>query len=386
MKLHAVRVGSMSLTRRSTTLNWMFKVFTFLAMGANLVSPMSSAHATTLPTISTAPNPCATSELPVWTPGSPTGSHYCITLTQYNASSVGTFDIGCPNGGTYNATVGVWDCNVGSSPTYSQQYLECLESGLAQVGVCDPVGLATLLIAGFLPGVSQLNKITSAIQLLTSQTAGWSTVCAAWSVSEPVSLTSVEQFAADSACTVLSLFGGNLTPPTIQFYQPQVNGLGLTINGVTLPSTQGATISSISCNFGDGSPVVKGWFPFTHTFPKSGSFNVAAVSTDSHGLTASATTTVVVSGTSQPNTPPSIELFQPQVNGRTVSFNGVTLPTSGGATIESIIWNFGDATAPVNAWFPSTHTYTRAGTYRVTALSTDSNGLSGSAYITVTVE
>ena len=86
-----------------------------------------------------------------------------------------------------------------------------------------------------------------------------------------------------------------LTPPSIRLFRPQVSGLSALINGVTLPTTPGATIVSITWTFGDGTPSVISWFPVKHRFEHSGTFVVTAVSADSNGRTASASTTVAVS-------------------------------------------------------------------------------------------
>jgi PKD repeat protein len=89
---------------------------------------------------------------------------------------------------------------------------------------------------------------------------------------------------------------GVATPPTIQLSQPQFTGLTASINGGTASTTSGATVRSITWSFGDGTPSVNSWFPVQHTFPRSGSFLVKAVATDSNGLTASATTNVTING------------------------------------------------------------------------------------------
>jgi hypothetical protein len=331
-------------------------------------------------TISTAPNPCAIGDIPVWT--SP-GQYSCYTLTQYNAAPVGSLNAACPNGGAYDGTLGLWECNNGPSPVFSQQYLSCI-SVLGPIGLCDPAGFSTSLIASFLPGVSDLDKPAAAVELVINHTASWATICATWSLAEPTSLDSVEQLAMDAACPLLEWLGGDLSPPTIQLYTPQVNKLEVTINGVTEPTTSGATIVSISWNFGDGSAVKTSWFPISYTYTKSGTYTVTATATDSHGLTQSATTSVTVSLQNQ--TPPSIQLFAPQVSGLEVTINGVTEPTTSGATIVSISWNFGDGSPVTTSWFPSSHMYAKSGTYTVTATAKDSDGLTQSATTTVNVQ
>ena len=86
-----------------------------------------------------------------------------------------------------------------------------------------------------------------------------------------------------------------------------------------------------------------------------------------------------------PNTPPTIKLNSASVNGLIVSVDGVTLPTTHGASITKISWSWGDSQTG-NSFFPATHTYSNPGTYTITATSYDSNGLSTSASTSVTVQ
>lgn len=83
-------------------------------------------------------------------------------------------------------------------------------------------------------------------------------------------------------------------------------------------------------------------------------------------------------------TPPTIELFSPSTSGTAVTINGVTLPTTPGATITSIQWSWGDGTT-TTSWFPATHSYAAAGTYTVTVTATDTNGLTATATENISV-
>ena len=83
--------------------------------------------------------------------------------------------------------------------------------------------------------------------------------------------------------------------------------------------------------------------------------------------------------------PPAIQLFRPQVNGLWVLFNGVTWPKTQGARITSISWSFGDGTPSSTSQFPVNHAFAHSGTFLVTAVASDSNGLTTSATTNVTV-
>ncbi len=81
---------------------------------------------------------------------------------------------------------------------------------------------------------------------------------------------------------------------------------------------------------------------------------------------------------------PSISLGTPSVSGRTVSINGVTLPGSGGCTIVSIKWTWGDSKSSTS-WFPASHKYASPGTYAVVATSHQSDGQTARAQVNVSV-
>jgi len=344
------------------------------------------AHATSLPTISAAQNPCASNPagqvIPVWT----ISGSLCITEAEYSVSPPGAFNIACPNGGAFLS--GTWQCNTGSRPMFSQQYLDCFIFGLGSVGQCDPAGLDQALLEDFSGDASTLSALVTAADIVVDHKLGWPTICAAVSLvsssseSLPTELTTA---GFDAACLVSQLFGGNETPPTIELSTPQVSGLNASFNGVMMPTTKGATIPNPAFwSFGD-STTGNYWFPASHAFAKSGTYTVTATAVDSNGLTTTAAIPVTVSSSSY-LTPPTIELFTPQVSGLNASFNGVMMPTTKGATIPNpAFWSFGDGTTG-NYWFPTSHTFASAGTYTVKVTAADSNGLVAFTSITITLE
>jgi PKD repeat protein len=72
---------------------------------------------------------------------------------------------------------------------------------------------------------------------------------------------------------------------------------------------------------------------------------------------------------------PELTLFDPQVNGLTVTVNGVTKPGYEGASITKIKWDWGDGNSE-DSWFPVIHTYSSSGTYIITITVYQSDGLS----------
>jgi PKD repeat protein len=82
-------------------------------------------------------------------------------------------------------------------------------------------------------------------------------------------------------------------------------------------------------------------------------------------------------------TPPTLTLSV-SINGLTVTINGDAQPTTSGASITEIKWDWHDGRS-TTGWFPQTHTYAKKGTYNVRAVAYDSNGLSTCKSTSVTV-
>jgi len=85
------------------------------------------------------------------------------------------------------------------------------------------------------------------------------------------------------------------------------------------------------------------------------------------------------------NKPPILTLFEPQVSGLTVTVNGVANPGYEGVSITRIHWDWGDGSKE-DHWFPTTHTYSSAGTYTITVTAYQSDGLSTTKTLSVKVE
>jgi PKD repeat protein len=79
-----------------------------------------------------------------------------------------------------------------------------------------------------------------------------------------------------------------------------------------------------------------------------------------------------------PESGPTVQI-KSTVNRMVVSVNGTATPTTSGATITQVEWNWGDGSPSQIGWFPEAHTYSTAGNYTISVTATDSNGLPGSA-------
>lgn len=130
---------------------------------------------------------------------------------------------------------------------------------------------------------------------------------------------------------------------------------------------------------------LNGVYPFTvptvsgfQVNPSSGIVNVTGanvtVSIVFSAVTTSTATSPSSTSSSQP-VPPTVTLAPAQVSGLTVTINGAAIP---GATITNISWQWGDGQT-TSGFFPQTHTYSIAGTYKVIVTATNSAGLSGSS-------
>jgi hypothetical protein len=101
------------------------------------------------------------------------------------------------------------------------------------------------------------------------------------------------------------------------------------------------------------------------------------------GASPSATATTSPSTTNAP-LPPELNFEVVAVDGLKMTVNGGTRPMTQGTTITRIHWDWGDGYSE-DHWFPASHVYSNGGSYTVKVTSYQSNGLSTTMSITVTV-
>jgi len=160
-----------------------------------------------------------------------------------------------------------------------------------------------------------------------------------------------------------------------------MNGLSVTVDGFTSPGYEGAKITRIHWDWGDGFSEDHS-FPAAHTYGSPGTYTITVIAYQSDGLTATKILSVKVE---TENKPPTLTLYNPQVSGLTVAINRAATPGHSNASITKIHWEWGDGKSE-DAWFPALHTYSKSGTYTVTVTVYQSDGLSTTKTLTVKVE
>jgi len=76
---------------------------------------------------------------------------------------------------------------------------------------------------------------------------------------------------------------GAQAPPSLELFTPDISGLTVSINGVTLPGSPGVTVTRIHWDWGDGFGEDH-YFPDIHTYSSSGTYTASVASYQSDGL------------------------------------------------------------------------------------------------------
>jgi hypothetical protein len=94
--------------------------------------------------------------------------------------------------------------------------------------------------------------------------------------------------------TVVGVTPDSCGTPSISLQTPTINGLSVSVNGVTQPGSSGCGITSISWGWGDGTSSTS-WFPALHVYSSPGSYTITATTYQSDGQTATVSTTISIS-------------------------------------------------------------------------------------------
>ena len=157
--------------------------------------------------------------------------------------------------------------------------------------------------------------------------------------------------------------------PTAAFTS-SASGLTASFDATTSTTSDAATITAYSWDFGDGSPAGAGSKP-NHGYSQTGTYSVKLTVTDSKGATGTKTASVTAT-----HAAPTAAFTFTTAN-LTASFNASTSTATDGAAITGYSWDFGDG-SPAGTGATPTHTYATAGTKTVKVTVTDSLTASGS--------
>jgi hypothetical protein len=192
--------------------------------------------------------------------------------------------------------------------------------------------------------------------------------------------------ASGSTQTVVTVGSRAAPTVTLTYTAPVDAGVSETFTVTGTPVSGGPAISNNVVRLSNGTQLYSG--PngqFAHTFAAAGTYTLIATTTDASGATG---TTQVVVTVGTPTAPTVTLTFSaPVVNGTPETFTVTGSPGSGGATISNNVVRLADNTlmySGPNGTF--SWTFPAAGSYTVTATTTDSSGATGSTQIVVTVQ
>jgi PKD repeat protein len=176
----------------------------------------------------------------------------------------------------------------------------------------------------------------------------------------------------------------SLGNPTADFvFSPQSPTIGSTVNfdASASKATGDRSIIQYSWTFGDGS---KGSGQLTsHKFDTANTFAVTLTVADSTGRTGTTSKSVTVGGTALPTANFVVSPTTGTVN-QDSFFDGSLSTAPAGRTISIYEWTFGDGER--SGGVRPSHRYTKAGTYQVVLLVTDSTGAQATTTKTYTVQ
>lgn len=91
-----------------------------------------------------------------------------------------------------------------------------------------------------------------------------------------------------SGTKLMNIFSPTGSPPDLTVFEPEIDGLNVTINGVVFPGTPETTITRIHWDWGDRNSEDH-WFPASHTYAQYGEYTISVTAYQSDGLNATET-------------------------------------------------------------------------------------------------
>jgi PKD repeat protein len=155
-------------------------------------------------------------------------------------------------------------------------------------------------------------------------------------------------------------------------WSPTSPSIGQKVN-FTASASGGTPPYTYGWNFGDNTTFSSSNSTATHAYTVAGKYTVSLAVTDTTGLSGSSNSQLTV-------TAPTIFVsfnWSPKSHNLGTPLN-FTASASGGLSPYTYNWTFGDGVMLATTSSTVTHTYTVAGTYTVTLMAKDVNGISGS--------
>ena len=174
----------------------------------------------------------------------------------------------------------------------------------------------------------------------------------------------------------------NLAPTAAAIANPMTGSAPLLVEFDASGSSDDDAIASYSWDFGDGTTGT-GINP-SHTYTSVNNFTATLTIVDSEGLSDSATIEINVTQPVSGNTPPIAMMTATPMNGEAPLL--VEFDASGSSDDDAVVsysWDFGDGTTGTG--INPSHTYTSVNTFSATLTVVDSEGLTDSTTIDITV-
>ena len=204
-----------------------------------------------------------------------------------------------------------------------------------------------------------------------------------------VKLTVVDAAGASSTATVAVIVTESTavnTPPTAVISSSVAMGpapLAVNFDGSGSSATGSGNVTGYSWSFGDGTTATGA--TAIHAFTSAGTYTTTLTVTDSNGLTGTATTPVVVTGSTENIAPTAVINATPNSGSAplTVTFDASNSTDSDGS-IASYTWYFGDGSS--GSGKTVTHTYTTEATFTASLQVSDNMAATGTSSTTITVQ
>jgi hypothetical protein len=161
---------------------------------------------------------------------------------------------------------------------------------------------------GLYPGATRSATVSVTVPSTPGVYYLWFCTCAHYSMQQAVATYTTPLTLPANIRIVVS--GVTPVPPSLTLFSPQISALTVTINGVTMPGSQGTTISRIHWDWGDGNSEDH-WFPASHTYAGGGTYTISVTSHQSDGLSTSSSVKVVPQSRPSITVPPSSLAYNP---------------------------------------------------------------------------